>query len=481
MTSGEHQQSARAPVAAEGGAGNERNGAWRILLPSAVSGAVALVDLDPGTAAAFRRSYPQAITVSVDFAALKGVANGASWDGRHWPLADGTLALLVADERRTDPGALAGALAPGGIRAAIVPAHRRHGVVPYPHPEALERILSPSWPATTRAPGQWLRQHFATSPLWRLTGRAGLAIDGDRDGLVDDVVADLGLTTSSPARLRGFLVSGGDNVVLRVALATEEAAVRLSLTDLGATRLTHQRQLLSGIDAALTAPTLRAHMPSELALGTTHGLAWRAETWHQGHLSPRGRRWRRQAPAWDAAHGLARLLADTAPTGRAGQGWAQSWAEEMDQFGTEVAAAVEAALGPIEEQRLTMAWCHGDLWPGNIVLSRRGAVVIDWEQARPDAPVGLDGVFLELNRLRLSSRIPIGVAAARAVRAPDALIAPPAIGGVPWVKADTSLRAALVVAAIVVHALGPKGDRRGAAWAQKNILPLLSALPGRPA
>jgi hypothetical protein len=446
-----------------------------------VSGTVALVDLDPGTAAAFRRSYPEAITVSTDQSALEGVANAAHWDGRHWPLAEGTLALLVADERRVDPGALATALGPGGIRAAIVSARRRHRIVPYPHPEALERILSPAWPASTHAPGPWLRQRMATSLLWRLSGRAGLAIDTDARGVVDDVVADLGSAGRCPARLRGFLVSGGHNVVLRVGLAREEAAVRLCLTELGTARLAQQREALSGIDGALRAPNLRVHMPRELALGMTHGVAWRAETWHQGHLDTGGRRWRLRAPAWDAAHGVARLLSDTTPTGHADQGWARSWALGMDQFGGDVVAEVEAGLSPIETQRVATSWCHGDLWPGNVVLGRGPAMVIDWEQGRPGAPLGLDGVFLELNRLALSSRIPIGVAAARAVQVPDALIAPPSIGSIPWAEADASLRAAVIVAAVVVHALGPKGDRRGDAWAQENIVPLLSALPKRSA
>jgi hypothetical protein len=437
---------------------------------------VALVDLDAGTAAAFRRSFPAAITVSSDPSALHGVPLGVVWDGRHWPLQPGVLALLVVDERRADPGALSGVLRPGGRRAAIVPARRPHGIVPYPRADAIERLLRPGWPVSSDAPGQQLRQRLATSVLWRWSGRDGIAMEPDGPGVVDDVVADLGLTTGRTAALRGFLVSGGHNVVLRIGLGGEDAALRVCLTELGVLRLERQRRVLAGIEAAVIAPVLRAHMPRELGAGVTDGFAWRAETWHQGHLSIGGPRWRPTAPAWSAAHEIARLLVTFAPTGSARSGWARAWSVGMDQFGGDVAAAVEAALRPIEERGLATSWCHGDLWPGNIVLDRGHAVAIDWEQGRPDGPVGLDAVFIELNRLAIGSQVPIGIAATRAVHEPGSLMAPPSLGGVPWGHADHTLRVALVVAALVVHALGPEGDRRGQAWAETNLHPLLAAL-----
>lgn len=481
MTNGEQQIHVPLSPRESPGADNERNGAWRLLLPPTIDGRVALVDLDPGIAAAFRRSYPQAITVSSDPAALVGVDNGTLWDGHRWPLADGAVALLVVDERRADPAALATALAAGGIRASIVPARRGHGIVPYPHPEALESLLSPRWPPSTRAPRRWVRERIATSPAWRLTRRAGLIIDGSRDGLVDEVVADVGRVIGGEATLRGFLVSSGDNVVLRVALGRHEVAVRVALTELGAARLAQQRAVLAGVEAALTAPDLRAHLPREVGLGTTHGLPWRAETWHAGHLQTRGRRWSARAPSWDAAHGVARLLTQTAPSGSTDREWARVWATGMDQFGEEAAARLTTALLPLEEARFPTSWCHGDLWPGNVVLSRGPAVVIDWEQGRPTAPAGVDGVFLELNRLMLSSDIPFGLAAARAASDPGALISPPDVGGMSWPKAPGSLRAAIVVAAVIVHAIGPKGDRRGPAWGQRHLSPLLSVLEAQSA
>jgi aminoglycoside phosphotransferase (APT) family kinase protein len=325
-----------------------------------------------------------------------------------------------------------------------------------------------------------MRQMLATSALWRLSGRAGLAIDIDGLSLVDEVVAAVGAATAAKATLRGVTISGPDNAVLRVGLAGRDAAVRLSMTDLGATRLARQRRVLAGIDAALRTPELREHMPRELATGVTRGVAWRAETWHQGHISPRGPRWRLHGSGWVAAHEVARTLAATAPTGHVRPGWAQTWVQGMNQFGAETQRAFERWLQPVEAHRLATAWCHGDLWPGNIIVGHGPVVVIDWEQARPDAPAGVDAVFLELSRLALRSRRLIGVAAARAVSAADALIAPPQLGGVSWVEADPALRAALVAATMVVHALGPEGDRRGDAWARENLDPLLSALARLP-
>ena len=483
MTDGEHAPHVQASPVEPASALTERNGAWRLLLPGDVDGVVALVDLDADTATGFRRSYPDAVTVSSDEAALAGAPNARWWDGKNWPLAAGTVALLVADERRADAAALVGALGPDGIRAAIVPASRRHDLVPYPSPDALERIVRRGWPATTGALRQRVRERLATSPAWRFTGRAGLVIEGStgKYGVADEVVADVGRAVSTAAELRGYLVSGGDNVVLRVGLPGSEVAVRIAITDLGAARLAQQRGVLDGILAALTRPDLRAHMPEEVALGFTHGRPWRAESWQEGHLSTRGARWRPRSAAWIAAHHVARLLADTAPTGSAGAGWARAWAREMDQFGSPAARAIEAALRPAEEAGVPTSWCHGDLWPGNVVLSRGSAVLIDWEQGRPQAPLGVDGVFLELFRLMVAARISFGEAAARAVAHPEALIAPPDIAGVPWLSAPPPIRAAVVTAAAVVHALGPKGDRRGPAWAQENIVPLLFALADGPA
>src|ERR1700694_1548257 len=142
-------------------------------------------------------------------ASLQGVPRAVAWDGRNWPLQLGVLALLVVDERRADPGALSGALRQGGCRAAIVPARRAHGIAPYPLAHATERLLGPGWPVSTDAPGQRFRQRLATSVLWRLSGRDGIAVEPVSSGMVDDVVADLGRATGRAAALRGFLVSGG--------------------------------------------------------------------------------------------------------------------------------------------------------------------------------------------------------------------------------------------------------------------------------
>ena len=125
------------------------------------------------------------------------------------------------------------------------------------------------------------------------------------------------------------------------------------------------------------------------------------------------------------------------------------------------------------------SWCHGDLWPGNVVLARGHVVLIDWEQGRRDGPVGVDSVFLELNRLVLQRRHLLRHGGRARSAGPGALLSPPDLDGVPWRDADRSLRNAVIVAAVVLHAGGPEGDRRGRAWAQANVVPLLSALAER--
>lgn len=459
---------------------DERNGGWRLFLPATVSGTVALVDLERGTAAALRRAYPTAITVSSDPENLVGVAHAMDWDGRHWPLAPGSVDLLVVDERRADAAALVDAVRRGGGRAAIVPARRPHTMVPYPRADALERLLRPGWPSSTEATGARMRERLARSALWRLSGRAGLAIHIEGPSLVDEVVAAVGTGAGVEATLRGVAISGQDNAVLRVGLDGRDAAVRVALTELGAARLERQRRVLAGIEADLLTPELRRHMPRELATGVTSGLAWRAETWHHGHLSPRGLQWRLRRSSWEAAHAVARTLAASAPTGHLQAGWARTWVQGIDQFGAATQRDFERSLRPAEAHRLATAWCHGDLWPGNIIIGDGAVVVIDWEQGRRDAPAGLDAVFLELNRLALRRRLPIGVAAAHAVSGREGLLAPPPLGDVPWVEATPALRGAVVAAAMVVHAMGPEGDRRGEGWARANLDPLLSSLARLP-
>ena len=149
----------------------------------------------------------------------------------------------------------------------------------------------------------------------------------------------------------------------------------------------------------------------------------------------------------------------------------------MDQFGDLAARAMEAALRPLEEAQIPTSWCHGDLWPGNVVLARGPAVLIDWEQARPKAPRGVDSVFLETYRLMIRSGIPFGLAAARAVMDLHALISPPDIDGIPWTRAPAPLRAALVAAAVVVNALGPRVTARSRVGPEEHGPAALS--PGR--
>ena len=52
------------------------------------------------------------------------------------------------------------------------------------------------------------------------------------------------------------------------------------------------------------------------------------------------------------------------------------------------------ALAPIGAANMTTAWCHGDLWPGNVFLRKPPLppVVIDWNEPGQMLP-GLDAVY----------------------------------------------------------------------------------------
>ena len=44
-------------------------------------------------------------------------------------------------------------------------------------------------------------------------------------------------------------------------------------------------------------------------------------------------------------------------------------------------------------------WCHGDLWPGNVLLDGDVTTVIDWDNASDDAPLGLDVILVHALRV----------------------------------------------------------------------------------
>jgi hypothetical protein len=462
----------------------EQNAAWRILLPADPPGPVALIDLDAGTATGLARAYPGAVVLT---RRITGGAPGRQvlWDGRRLPVDASALGLAVADERSLERGALSG-LRPGR-QAAVVASRSPHDVALYPRPEALETLV---WPRSPSASGSLRRRAgelCAATPAWRLLNRAGLAIDVGAAGrsLAAEVLEALSEATGRAGRPVRCYASTGDVAVLRVHLdGARDAGVRIALTAAGENRIARHRaavEALGGAPDPASPGDITRHLPVNLAAGTAAGHAWTAETWHRGRAGPGGRDWREGGRGWPLATAFASLLAMGSPTGTIAPGWAGRWAVPLETFGLEVAGQIGDGLAPLDTCGAATAWCHGDLWPGNLILGGRSAPigVVDWEQALPAAPIGIDAVFLGISRRSLTGRIPFGAVCAHLLDGRFALEAP-AVPGWDWAACGAGVQRGLVLAAFVLQATAR--DRGDLAWGRRNLDPVLLSLrrPPRP-
>ncbi len=455
--------------------------AWRVLLPEAVDGPVAVADFDPVPTADLLLNYPDAVILSRREVTGDGLRR-VVWDGTRCPLRPASVALLVVDDRRGGAGCLAGCVRRGGSTAAVVPSRRPHDFVLYPSPEELEWITAPGWPVMSSVSlRRRLARLRAVTPAWRVMSRAGLALSGAGASLVDGVLVGIGEATGSPARLRAVLVGRGKGqLTLRVGAAGSDIAVRLALTPRAVERLeAHHRaqDLLGRRDPA------RFSVPDMLAEGSTGGTRWLAESWLPGHSGPGGRRWSpEKGPGWDAIRAVSASLARVAPTGTARSGWAEGWVSSAAQAYPDHAAELLAALVPIEASGLETAWVHGDLWPGNVFLRRSAPpIVIDWDLARPDGPAGLDAVFAEMCRLMLLHRSSLGESAARMIEQAGTVqpgLAHVRVGGRMWTEWDAPVRRGLVVAALVRQASAGSTRAEGGdeSWRRENLVPVTAVL-----
>jgi aminoglycoside phosphotransferase (APT) family kinase protein len=140
------------------------------------------------------------------------------------------------------------------------------------------------------------------------------------------------------------------------------------------------------------------------------------------------------------------------------------------------------ALAPIEAEGMATAWCHGDLWPGNIFLHRppRPPVIIDWERARPDAPAGIDAVYAEVCRIVTARGFTFGEAAARLSGAATPELAATVVGGKRYAEWGRPQQHALLLATVIHYATGENeggpSDRWTESWGVINVLPIMTAL-----
>lgn len=361
---------------------------------------------------------------------------------------DGDWSLLVVDAARHDVAALRERVAADGTVAVLGP-HGRYAV--YPAADRPELLWQRGWPVTVPSdPGAWLRRRLALAAPWR--HRSLLALEGAaRPSLADEVLDQLARATGRAGRLVGVVTAG--HTVLRVRTDEGDVAVRLDLVQ-------RDRDRDAAAPVLAEVPGLAPYLPAQLGSGTVRDVPWVAVEWvprRRGRLA-----WPWPAPAslWDAAERVVDVLASR-PTGRTAPGWAATWCDEAAIVPAPVRRAWASELDRLE-RGLPTAWCHGDLWPGNVLADGERRVVIDWDNASRDAPQGLDRVL---------------VPALREAGEPDRLVTAELfhlvddvdrldgaeVAGRPWAEWDRSDRRALALAAAVLylrnrspHDLGPE-------------------------
>jgi len=444
-----------------------------------------LVNLDPVTTQNLLRSYPSAIVLRRTMPSQEERARGAIWDGQKSPFRPRTVALVICDDR---DGKCAEALAPAltetGQQVAIVRSNRPYSFALFPTPEQLRAVVGRGWPITyDGSPRRWMGYWLATTRLWRFMDRSGLALPWPGDDVVDFVLDQVSSALGGAAELRGLIAGRGlGQLTLRVRCQGQELAVRVATSPDSAERLANHQQVLADMPARLGSNQRVIAFPEAVASGSAGGISWAAERWLKNSAVRASRAWRPSGKGWAVLQAIAAELAKRAPTGYAGDGWTRGWVTGLETVAPALVEEVLIALAPIEAEGMATAWCHGDLWPGNIFLYRppRPPVIIDWERARPDAPAGIDAIYAEVCRVVTARGFTFGEAAARLSGAATPELAATVVGGKRYAEWGRPQQHALLLAAVIHYATGENeggpSDRWTESWGEINVLPIMTAL-----
>ncbi len=429
--SADSAESAVLPASAGHWTVGDRLCAVRVLLPAELGHT--LLALEPDLARAWFAMLPDSCVVG---AGSSPTGANASLDPRvavRGLPEDALFATVVVDERTFDLDSVRRALQPHGCLAVL---GREGPHVLYPSSERPETIWRRGWRTPAgHDPVKWMRRLVGlrtrrSAPRLRLDGPS-------RQSLAEEVVHDVRRATGRSQRLDGILTAG--QTILRLRGAQGDTAVRLRL-------MAQDRLPDLGETVAAEVPGLTEHLPTVLARGSTAGHPWTATEW----VGRRSEWWRGGAErrAWDQAEATVALLASH-QTGLTSPGWAHSWAQSADQFPTELRTQW-AALMSVLDDAVPTAWCHGDLWRGNLLVDARRSVVLDWDNASRDAPAGLDRLLIPALRDAADPHSDVTSDLLDLVDEPD-LLAGAVVAGRPWCDWDRPHRLALTVAAVVLY------------------------------
>jgi Phosphotransferase enzyme family len=453
-----------------------RQAAWRALLPSHVVGTVVLADLNERTTESLLLSYPSALVLSRSKPSSP-TRRAVVWDGVSAPLRPRRVSLLVVDDRHRGLRPLSMLMSDEGQLAAIVSSRLRYDFALYPSPDALDWVTRSGWPISpTSSLRKQLAQARAVSPAWRFLPRSGLLVKKSGPSLVEEILGQISNRIGSPLELKGLRPGRGrGQILLRVRSATAEFAVRVGFSDRGLERIALHRSML---DLLSEIPDKPFGTPTVVASGWVGNARWLAEEWLPGRPGPGGRAWAPAGPGWTVAMEIARSLGELGRTGVTGRGWAEGWATPvLSPFG-DTRETLLRGLGPLDHRRMPTGWMHGDLWPGNILLRRRSSpIVIDWDRARPDAPVGLDAVSVEVSRTMHSRGVDwIGGATALLAGSQEGL-RDVEVGGRTWQEWDDEIRRSLILAALMTNtSAGSSANPRDREWTYENLRRIASVV-----
>jgi O-antigen/teichoic acid export membrane protein len=414
----------------------DRLAAFAVLLPGEVNGPVVLA-LSDELAPHLQAAYPGALVLT-DGHRTSGWPDSSRvvrWDGVRAPVAPGTAGLVIVDTQRYDVRAVSGLVSETGVVAEL----GDHGpFVLYPSAEAPEVVWRRSWPVhMPSGPVPWVRRKLGLS-VGRGSAVPRLQVTEHRS-LADDVLADLARATGRDGELVGLITAG--HAVLRVRTAEGDVAVRLSLTD-------PEREVDPAARVLRDVPGVRPFLPVAIAEGRTAGRPWVASEWTPRRRGPLIWPWPDPARQWAEAAQLAEVLAGH-PTGRTDAGWSARWCDRAHVVPLEVREQWADELAILDDEMPT-GWCHGDLWPGNVLLDGDVTAVIDWDNAGDDAPLGLDILLVHALRETADSDELVSTALLRLADDPVPL-ASAYVGGRPWASWPRRERRALALAAIVLY------------------------------